>query len=153
VSWLRIPEIGAGKCGGRILLKEQAEKTLPQGITAAARVRAGLLRLRRSIAAAIAAVSTIAATAATFAGPLVEFFAAATARPLVLPLRPTAAGLLHATGAAAVLALMNRAGLWFGCAGTVARGKRDFKLIELIPLFVSTVAVRDRQQLLQARPR
>jgi flavin reductase (DIM6/NTAB) family NADH-FMN oxidoreductase RutF len=115
--------------------------------------------LRRNTAAAIATVSSIATTAAAtaFAGSLVEFFAATTARPLVLALRTAtttaATRLLHATGAAAVLALMDRARLWFGRAGTVTGGERDFELIELVPLFVGTVAIRDRQQFLQARPR
>lgn len=114
----------------------------------------GLLRWR-STAAAISTIPGIAAATATtaFAGPLVEFFAAATARPLVLALRTiTAAGLLHAAGTATVLALVNRAGLRFRRTRAIARSECDFELVEFVPLGVGTIAIRDRQQFLHARP-
>lgn len=107
----------------------------------------------------IAGITPTAATTATaFAGPLVEFFTAATttraARAFVLALRTAATTrLLHAAGAAGVLALMDRARLRFRCAGTVARSECDFELVELVPLGVGTIAIRDRQQFLQTCPR
>lgn len=111
-----------------------------------------LLRLRWNTTTAIAAVPGIATTATTtLAGPLVEFFAAAR---FVLSLwTVVVAGLLHATSAAAVLALVDGAGLRVRRTGTIARSEGNFELIELVPLFISTVAVRDRQQFLHARPR
>ena len=110
------------------------------------------------VVATIAGIAATATTATAFAGPLVEFFTAATttraARTFVLALRTAAATrLLHAAGAAGVLALMDRARLRFGRAGTVARSECDFELVELVPLGVGTVAIRDRQQFLQTCPR
>lgn len=122
----------------------------------------GLLRLRRSTAAAIAiaiatvpGIATTSATAATFARTFVEFFSATTARTFVLALRTVTAttGLLHAAGAAAVLALMDGARLRFRRAGTVARGECNFEFVEFVPLGIGTVAIRDRQQFQHARAR
>lgn len=114
-----------------------------------ARRAAGLLR---SATTAIAAVPGVPSTAATtLAGPLVEFFA--TARFVLSLGTVVVAGLLHASGAAAVLALMDGAGLRIRCAGAITRSKGNFELIELVPLLVGAVAVGDRQQFLHARPR
>jgi len=122
-----------------------------------------LLRLRRSTAttvtvATVTVAATIAGIAATtapaFAGPFVEFFAATTARPFILALWTIAAtGLLHAAGAAGVLALVDGAGLRFRRAGAIARSECDFKLVEFVPLGIGTVAIRDRKQFLHARAR
>ncbi len=130
------------------------------------------MRLRRStaaavtVAAAIATVTTITTitttvagiattAAAAFAGPLVEFFAATTARAFVLALRTitAATGLLHAAGTAGILALVDGAGLWFRGAGAIARSECNFEFVEFVPLRVGTVAIRDRKQFLHARAR
>jgi hypothetical protein len=120
-----------------------------------------LLRLRRSTAATVAVAATIttvawittSTTATAFAGTLVEFFAATTARAFVLALRTITAttGLLHTAGAAAVLALVDGAGLWFRRAGAIARSECDFEFVKFVPLGVGTVAIRDRKQFLHAR--
>ena len=71
-------------------------------------------------------------------------------RIFVLALGTATPGLLHASGGAGILPLMILPGLRVGRTGAVAGSKRDLEFVELIPLGIGTIAIRNCQQFLHA---